>query len=91
MRLLQQHRQIVGVTPLSYLKGVFGDSRQAVVHVASSTGVYYYLSYLICFTQLRRPVCLYNAHQSWRHTKVAFRKHGLHNLKVYTTYESKDL
>lgn len=60
----------MGSTLLSYLEGVFGDSRQAVVHVASGTGVYYYLSYLICFTQLRWPVWLNDAHQSWRHPKV---------------------
>lgn len=64
----------MGVILFSYLKGVFGDSRQAVVHVASSTGVDDYLAYLICFTQLRRPVWLHNAHQSWRHTKATFRQ-----------------
>lgn len=79
---LYQHRQTVGDTLLSYLKGVFGDSRQPIVHVASSSGVYYYLSYLVCFTQLRRPVRLNNAHQSWRHTKVAFWKCALYDLKV---------
>lgn len=55
---------------LSCLKGVFGDSRQAVVHVASSTRVDYYLTYLVGFTQLRRSVWPNNAHQSWGDPKV---------------------
>lgn len=71
----------MGITLLSNLKGVFGDSRQAVVHVAPSAGVYYYLSYLICFTQLRRTIWLNNAHQSCRHRKITIRKYDLHNLK----------
>lgn len=58
---------------LSYLKGVFGDPRQAVVHVASSTGVDYYLTNLICFTELRRSIWPNSAHQGWRHTMAAFR------------------
>lgn len=40
----------IDVVLLSCLKGVFGDSRQAVVHVASSTRVDYYLTYLVGFT-----------------------------------------
>lgn len=59
-------RQFSGVSFLSYLKGVFCESRQAVVHVASSTRVYYYLSNLIGFTQLRWTVWLDDAHESWR-------------------------
>lgn len=38
------------VTLLSYLKSVFSDSRQTVVHVASSARVDDYLPYFICFT-----------------------------------------
>lgn len=56
------------MTPLSYLEGVFGDSRQPVVHGASGPRVDDYLSDLVCFTQLRRPIRLNDAHQSWRHT-----------------------
>lgn len=67
--------QACAVIFLSYLKGVFCDSRQAIVHGAPSTRVDYYLSYLICFTQLGRSVRLNDAHQSWRPIKTAFRKH----------------
>lgn len=52
----------------AYLKGVFGDSGQAVVHVAPSTGVHDYFSDLVRFTQLRWPVWLNQAHQRWNST-----------------------
>lgn len=84
---LYQCRQVCVLILLLYLKGVLCESRQAVVHVASSARVDYYLSYLICFTQLRRPVRLNNAHQCWRRTKMTFRKQNTSQLKgtVFTS------
>lgn len=72
------HQHILGTSLYSNLKGVFGDSRQAVVHGASSTGIDYNLPYLIRFTHLRRPIRLHNAHESWKHTKASFRKVQIH-------------
>lgn len=60
---------------LTDLKCVFGDTRQAVIHGASSPRVDHYLSYFICLAQLRRPVWFYNAHQSWN-------THTGHNINI---------
>lgn len=54
-----------GFQTLTDLKCVLSDTRQAIVHGASSPRVDHNLSYFICLAQLRRPVRFYNAHQSW--------------------------
>lgn len=54
-----------GFQTLTDLECVLGDTRQAVVHGASSPRVDHYLSYFICLAQLRRSVWFHNAHQSW--------------------------
>ena len=46
------------------LKGVLGDSRQAVVHGSPSPGVEHDLPDLVCLTQLGRPVRFHDTHES---------------------------
>lgn len=67
---------------LSYLKGVFSESWKAVVHGASGAGVDYYLSNLICFTQLRRPIWLNYTHQGWIDEKTNFQ------ITVFTIFNT---
>lgn len=68
---------------LTHLKGVFSESRQAVVHGASCTGVDNYLSNLIRFTQLRRSIWLHNAHQSCKDRQKTLGKNGLPDSKLF--------